>query len=524
MPPRAFLAGDPPLVGKCCRLWRMPPCAFGPERRPVAPAIVSRHPGRMERGVALYWDFENIHLSVLHLSVTALVDGKTNRKRRSSCRDRAVNVNAIMAHVQALGRVDINRAYGNFCAVGASYASALNEHAVDLVQLFPRVGTKNGADIRLALDVVEDLERFPHIGTVVLVAGDSDFIAVSQKVRQRGKTIIGIGTRAATSRYLAAACHSFVFYEELLQPKPAVVAAAKPLSPKDNDSMEELRHADVPQTVAGVDKVAPAAGEVVEASARAGVATPATTAHGARDASERVRALLCRAVLAEMEQSKLPYARKAAIMPRMSQLDDADAPVFGRSSYFYTHFSTWLAEACSDILLVSKGANGLPEVQLARGAAEVVGVVSTAGAPDAGAPDADVDSGAVDAGLSDAGTPVNDEECSFIGAIELVEPVASPVLSAHKDAADSTGLPLLLASVDDDASDGSDMCATFAAAESGSLAVVGVSACEGERVADPAGAPGARGAPPSAPSCAAGSRVAALVPMGIDPGWLNFRP
>lgn len=53
-----------------------------------------------------------------------------------------------MAVARTHGRVDINRAYGNWAALGTPYASILNHLAMDLVQLFYRgPHGKNGADI-----------------------------------------------------------------------------------------------------------------------------------------------------------------------------------------------------------------------------------------------------------------------------------------------------------------------------------------------------------------------------------------
>jgi uncharacterized LabA/DUF88 family protein len=90
------------------------------------------------------------------------------------------------------------------------------------VQLFPPGGTaKNGADIRLSLDAMEDLARFPHLGTVVIVGGDSDFMPLAQKIRAAGRRVVGVGDRRSTSRHWAASCHAFRYYETLPPSQPA---------------------------------------------------------------------------------------------------------------------------------------------------------------------------------------------------------------------------------------------------------------------------------------------------------------
>ncbi|MEZ5190001.1 MAG: NYN domain-containing protein [Schumannella sp.] len=68
----------------------------------------------------------------------------------------------------------MTRAYADWSApANASYQIQLVDRSVDLTQLFNVSGTKNGADIRLAVDVVDDLFRFDSITQVVIVAGDS---------------------------------------------------------------------------------------------------------------------------------------------------------------------------------------------------------------------------------------------------------------------------------------------------------------------------------------------------------------
>jgi len=105
---------------------------------------------------------------------------------------------------------------------------------VDLAQLFQVTsGGKNGADIRLAVDVVEELYRLPDLTHVVIVAGDSDYIALAQSAKRLGRTVIGIGVAGATSRALMAACDEFTDYDELpgvtpfVKPEPAKTEPAK---------------------------------------------------------------------------------------------------------------------------------------------------------------------------------------------------------------------------------------------------------------------------------------------------------
>lgn len=162
--------------------------------------------------VAIYWDFENIHASLLDQAKGS----GTYKQSRFSAQDTVVDVEALMEFAASLGSVAINRAYGNWQWF-AKYREVLLHNAVELIQLFPPGSSgKNGADIKLCLDATEDIIRFPHITTIVIVGGDSDFLPVSQKIKAAGKVLVGVGCEASTNRHWAHSCHEFRYYEKLL--------------------------------------------------------------------------------------------------------------------------------------------------------------------------------------------------------------------------------------------------------------------------------------------------------------------
>src|SRR3954462_8333989 len=176
------------------------------------------------RSVALYWDFENLHAGLYE----EREPGSYGRENRFKLQDPVVDVQAVVEVAASFGPVAINRAYCNWQFFGR-YREALLQNAVELGQLFPPGGAaKNGADIRLCLDAMEDVARFPHIGTVVIVGGDSDFMPVSHKIKAAGRTLIGVGTRKATNRHWAKSCDEFRYYESLLETVAAEPAVAAP--------------------------------------------------------------------------------------------------------------------------------------------------------------------------------------------------------------------------------------------------------------------------------------------------------
>ncbi|MBL0729446.1 NYN domain-containing protein [Piscinibacter sp. HJYY11] len=164
--------------------------------------------------VAVYWDFENLHAGVLEARYGEGAYAKPDNRFRPQ--EAVVDVQALVELASSFGPVAINRAYGNWQYFGR-YRDALLQSAVELIQLFPPgPSAKNGADIKLCLDATEDIGRFEHVSTVIIIGGDSDFMPVAQKVKAAGRTLIGIGNRKNTNKHWAKSCHEFRYYESVV--------------------------------------------------------------------------------------------------------------------------------------------------------------------------------------------------------------------------------------------------------------------------------------------------------------------
>lgn len=197
-----------------------------------------------QTAVAIYWDFENIHASILDQKNGP---GSYNKSARFAPQEKVVNVEALMDFAASIGSVAINRAYGNWQWF-SKYKDVLLHNAVELIQLFPPGSSaKNGADIKLCLDATEDIIRFPHITTIVIVGGDSDFLPISQKIKAAGKTLVGIGSKASTNKHWAHSCHEFKYYEQLIidDIQPAIVTSDSPeeVTPIPPDPADLIRRA-----------------------------------------------------------------------------------------------------------------------------------------------------------------------------------------------------------------------------------------------------------------------------------------
>ncbi len=186
-----------------------------------------------DASVAIYWDFENVHACVLD----ELRGDGTYRSGRFKPQEPAVDIDPVVEYAATLGRIVLHRAYCNWQYFGR-YRDELQAHAVDLVQLFPLTASKNGADIRLALDVAEDLQQQTHITHVIVVSSDSDFTSLAQRCRKQGRTFIGIGTRT-TAKCFQFACDEFREYADLTVASITPAVPETPAAQQDLGSLED---------------------------------------------------------------------------------------------------------------------------------------------------------------------------------------------------------------------------------------------------------------------------------------------
>jgi uncharacterized LabA/DUF88 family protein len=151
--------------------------------------------------IAVFVDFDNIEIGV------------------KSTLNRHFDIGAVLEAIKEKGEVVTKIAYGDWKRAG-EHSRSMTQHAIQMVQrnLTPG-GDKNGADINLALDALEMAFTRNHINAFVIVGGDSDFIALVEKLKQYDKKVFVVGGRAFTSAILQKNCHEFIAYENLIGPQ-----------------------------------------------------------------------------------------------------------------------------------------------------------------------------------------------------------------------------------------------------------------------------------------------------------------
>jgi hypothetical protein len=154
----------------------------------------------MQNRVAVFIDFENIKRAVDDYFVNERVDLKR-----------------ILEEIQQVadGRITVKRAYADW-GLFKDYRSDLLDNATDPVQLFALTYKgKNGADIRIAIDVMDVSLRQADITHVALVSGGLGFYAAGDQAAGVRRVVLGVGVKSNTSNYLAKSCDVFIYYDDL---------------------------------------------------------------------------------------------------------------------------------------------------------------------------------------------------------------------------------------------------------------------------------------------------------------------
>jgi hypothetical protein len=289
--------------------------------------------------VAVYIDFDNIVIS-RYDQVYGRGQFQRDKVRGFDRADRpadpeiavkvrraTVDVGAVIDFASSFGTLVLTRAYADWSdPVNADYRGQLVSRAVDLVQLFPAAAyAKNGADIRLAVDAVEDMFRLPDLTHVVIVAGDSDYIALAQRCRRLGRYVVGVGVAGSTSRSLAAACDELVTYDAL----PGITPADAP--PQGNArtagaQAQRRESASTPSARSSRRTTRPAAEVADEIEL------------DSEDPQELATRLLERALRLGQEKDDADWLHSSAVKNQMRRMD----PSFSEKALGYRSFSDFV--------------------------------------------------------------------------------------------------------------------------------------------------------------------------------------
>ncbi len=173
--------------------------------------------------VACFLDFENLYHSV-----------RQNLNQH-------VHWQTLVETLRQMGTLSILRAYGNWSAY-KDIQSQLMRAGFELVHT-PEYRSDKSQDTRMIIDAVW-MGSQPHIDTVVLATGDSDFIDVVHHLRNQGKRVVVLAVRATASPLLIQVASDFIAYESLVARPSTATAPSPPQSPQDldEDTIQALTH------------------------------------------------------------------------------------------------------------------------------------------------------------------------------------------------------------------------------------------------------------------------------------------
>lgn len=269
--------------------------------------------------VAVYLDFDNIIIS------------RRDQASREHL-DPAVDIDAILDFASSFGTLTSSKAYADWSRKeNFEYREKLLRRAVDTIQMFTTSGkVKNAADIRLAIDVVEDLYLLHDISHIVIVAGDSDYIPLAQRAKRLGRYVVGIGVAGSTSRLLAAACDEFHDYDKL----PGLYST-------DDEDDEDI----APAAASSIEDDAEIGADVKDSTShkrsRTKHLSDASASNGGNVVVSRSRAtqLLLRAIEYGVAKSNTDWQSASDVKRQMLRME----PGFQESALGFGNFTAFLA-------------------------------------------------------------------------------------------------------------------------------------------------------------------------------------
>ncbi len=121
----------------------------------------------------------------------------------------AKHVKRIFEKIAIYGNISVRRIYGDWHSEKVkSWREILQEHALLPIQQFNNTGTKNVSDFTIVIDAM-DLVHEGIFDCFCFVTSDSDFTRLVQRLKEKGKFVIGIGEEKAPKAFKNA-CNEFI--------------------------------------------------------------------------------------------------------------------------------------------------------------------------------------------------------------------------------------------------------------------------------------------------------------------------
>lgn len=148
----------------------------------------------------------------------------------------------LLNRVRSRGPTGPLRAVGNVLRLGEKSVRRLDEAGFDITQVTSPQKRKNGADIELTIQVLEDLKHHPWMRRVVIASGDTDFAPLFRHLAKQGIEAICVSPQGPLSEAVRSRCKHHWTPSDLT-PAPPPPATPPPQCEASEAEQSELRAA-----------------------------------------------------------------------------------------------------------------------------------------------------------------------------------------------------------------------------------------------------------------------------------------
>ena len=151
-------------------------------------------------------------------------------------------IKTIVDEITNLGITTFRRIYGDWTSPNLqSWKEILLEYSITPMQQYGYTTGKNSTDSAMIIDAM-DILYTADVDGFCLVSSDSDFTKLAMRLREAGKTVIGMG-KEQTPRPFVAACNQFK-YLDLLSKEGQKKATSAPKASKKSGTATKKKSAE----------------------------------------------------------------------------------------------------------------------------------------------------------------------------------------------------------------------------------------------------------------------------------------
>ena len=160
-------------------------------------------------------------------------------------------IKTIVDEITNLGITTYRRIYGDWTSPNLqNWKETLLEYSITPMQQYGYTTGKNSTDSAMIIDAM-DILYAGNVDGFCLVSSDSDFTKLAMRLREAGKTVIGMGKKQ-TPRPFVTACNQFKYLDLLSKEGKEEKAAVKQKTKKAKDTG---RNSDDKKLVASICKI-----------------------------------------------------------------------------------------------------------------------------------------------------------------------------------------------------------------------------------------------------------------------------